>query len=103
MDDRRAPTDLPSRDQGMFAPVAVAGPGRPLVRWVVLATLAIAVAVLKPWGGDPAPRPTGLVQAPPILAAGDPSSQTPKHDGSATGPGGDVASRSEDADVAQMC
>lgn len=103
MDDRRAPTDLPSRDQGAFAPVAVAGPGRPLVRWVVLATLALALAVAKPWGGGAAPRPTGLVQAPPAPSSGDLSSLTPRADGSTTGPGSDVASRSQDADVAQMC
>jgi hypothetical protein len=103
MDDRRAPTDLPSRDQGTFAPVAVASPGRPLVRWVVLATLALAVAVLKPWGGGAAPRPTGLVQAPPTPTSADLSSLNPNADGSATGPGSDVASRSEDADVAEMC
>ena len=102
MDDRRAPTDLPSRDPGTFAPVAIGGAGRPLVRWVVLATLALALAVLKPWGGGAPPRPTALVQA-PIPAAGDLSSQIPRDAGSATVPGGDIASRTEDAEVAQMC
>ena len=102
MDDRRAPTDLPSRDPGAFAPVTVGGAGRPLVRWIVLATLALAVAVLKPWGGSAPARPTGLVQA-PAPAAGDLSSPISNAAGPATVPGGDIASRSEDADVAKMC
>ena len=82
MDGPGEPTDDRWNGRPYVAPVGRVGRRAPLSPWVIVATVALVTAILKPWGASGGPQPAGAT-ADPQASGSSPGAQSSAE---ATGP-----------------